>query len=922
MTTGWLSATPAAGTAPGDLMISATPTGIPAGTYLGQVVITGGSIAVVVNVFFTVESGAGGGTFVASPSNLTFIGQGGEPILPTQTIQVANPNSTGIAFDVSASSAGNWLSVLPNTGVTPASLTIAASQAGLAAGTYSGTITITPRGTGNPTLVPVTLTATGINVRTTKLVLSQPSLRLTHQIGTLEPALQSVEVSTPGENLEYTATTATTWLRLVDPLTTMPSTTVTGLTPDVFSVQVNPAGLAVGSHLGTINVNVPGLTSQVIGVTLTISSTPGLNANPSSLVFEYPIGSDTFPSRDVTIASTGSANLLFTTSVTAPWLRVTPTSGNTATGGATAITVSANPVGLTAGEYTGSVTLTVQGGSSVAIPVSLTVTGDQNVGEIEVSPAAVELTGLVGGPSSTQVVIVATGRIDEGNLGMPHNFTAAASSAEGWLVVSPISGTTPATLTISANPSRIREAGTYEGAVTVTSLLNGSQKVIMVTYQPSERAIAAAPTSLSFVQTQRGVNPSPQTVQITANSPSTFTVSETPPWLRVSPTTGAVPVTLTVWVDLSVMPPGTTQETIVVAGPNNQLSIPVSVTPLAPPAPTVSPGSIAMTHQIGNAAPPAQTINVGSTTGEPVTFSATVSTESGGNWLAVTPTSGTAPTSLRASVNVAQLVPGSYKGTIAIGSNGSGTPQSISVNLTVTAAALVVQRILHGATLAPTPVAPGQLVTITGTGLGPVLGVSGRPTAAGAYETQLANVRVLFDDLPAPLLYVANDQINAIVPYGLYGRLSARVQVESGTSLSVPIEVRVVDSAPGVFTAGGLGRGQAGALNADLTSNSASNPADRGSIITVYATGEGQTDPQGQDGRIILTDLRRPLLPVTARIGGRPAEVTYAGSASMMVSGMFQVNIRVPDGVDPGNVPVEIQVGTAVSQSGVTIVVR
>ena len=686
----------------------------------------------------------------------------------------------------------------------------------------------------------------------------------------------------------------------------------------MFSVQVNPPGLTVGTHLGAINVNVPGLSSQVVPVSLTISTSAALNANPSSIAFEYTISSEELPSREVTIAGTGGANLAFTVSTTAPWINVTPASGNTASGSAV-ITISINPGGLAAGTLNGSVTLSVQGGSPLVIPVTLIVTGIENVGEIEVSPSPIELTGLVGGPSTSGDCAVIT----TGELGKPHNFTAAASSPEGWLVVSPISGTTPATVTVSANSSRVPQAGTYQGSVIVTSLLNGSQQLIPVTYTPSARAIVAAPASLSFVQEQRGVNPSPQTVQITANSPSTFTVSDTPPWVRVSPTAGSTTATMTVWVDLAVLPPGTTNGTIIVTGPNNELSIPVAITPLAPPAPTASPDSITFAHQIGNAAPPAQTITIGSTTGEPAAFTATAATESGGNWLAVSPTSGTAPSTVSATANIAQLVPGAYKGSITIAaSENSGTPKSIPVTLTVTAAALVVQRVLHGATLAPTPVAPGQLVTITGSGLGPVVGVAGRPTAAGAYETRLANVRVLFDDQAAPLLFVSNDQINAIVPYGLYGRLSARVQVETGMSLSVPIEVKVVDSAPGVFTLSGLGRGQASALNADLSSNSASNPADRGSIITVYGTGEGQTDPQGQDGRIILTDLRRPLLPVTARIGGRPAEVTYAGSGSMMVSGMFQVDLRVPDGVGPGSVPIEIQVGTAVSQSGVTIVVR
>jgi uncharacterized protein (TIGR03437 family) len=551
--------------------------------------------------------------------------------------------------------------------------------------------------------------------------------------------------------------------------------------------------------------------------------------------------------------------------------------------------------------------------------VTLTVTGFENSGDIEVSTNSIQLTGLVGGPSTSQIVRVTA----EESGTKAHNFTAAASSPEGWLVVSPIFGTTPAALTVSANPARVTEAGTYQGSIIVTSLLNGGQRAILVTYRPSERAIVVAPTALSFVQERRGINPSPQTLQLTANSASTFNVSETPAWVRVSPTAGAAPATLTVWVDLAVVPPGTTQGTIVIAGTNNRLSIPVSVTPLAPPAPTASPDSITFTHQIGNPAPEARTITVGSTSAEPVNFSVAVSTENGGDWLTVSPTSGTAPSTVRASVAVARLVPGRYTGTITIApADGSGTAQRVAVTLTVNAAALVVQRVLHAATLAPTPVAPGQMVTITGTGFGPVTGVTGRPTAAGAFETQIANVRVLFDDLPAPLLFVGSDQINAIVPYGVYGRLSARVQVESGTNLSVPIEVRVVDTAPGLFTVGGLGRGQAAALNADLTSNSASNPVDRGSIIILFGTGEGQTDPQGQDGRIILTDLRKPLLPVTARIGGQPAEVTYAGSGSMMVSGMLQLNVRVPDGIGPGSVPVEIQVGSSVSQSGVTVVVR
>ena len=232
------------------------------------------------------------------------------------------------------------------------------------------------------------------------------------------------------------------------------------------------------------------------------------------------------------------------------------------------------------------------------------------------------------------------------------------------------------------------------------------------------------------------------------------------------------------------------------------------------------------------------------------------------------------------------------------------------------------QQVWNAATLAPTPVAPGQIVTITGVGLGPGTGVVARPSAAGAIDTQLADVRVMFDGVPAPLLFVRNDQINAIAPYALYGRTTSRIQVSSGSSFSLPIDVKVVDTAPGLFTSNSSGRGQAAALNADLTPNSLANPAPRGGVIVVYGTGEGQTDPPGQDGRIISTDLRRPLAAVTAKIGGRPADVLYAGSAPSLVSGALQVNVRIPDDVEPGTAAVEIQIGGVASQAGVTIAVR
>jgi uncharacterized protein (TIGR03437 family) len=102
------------------------------------------------------------------------------------------------------------------------------------------------------------------------------------------------------------------------------------------------------------------------------------------------------------------------------------------------------------------------------------------------------------------------------------------------------------------------------------------------------------------------------------------------------------------------------------------------------------------------------------------------------------------------------------------------------------------------------------------------------------------------------------------------------------------------------------------------------NPAAPGSIIAIYATGEGQTTPSGQDGKIIGTDLRQPLLPVTVKIGGvTVATVPYAGSAPGFVSGALQVNVLLDQMIGSGvAVPIQIQVGDAISSGNATIAIK
>ena len=120
------------------------------------------------------------------------------------------------------------------------------------------------------------------------------------------------------------------------------------------------------------------------------------------------------------------------------------------------------------------------------------------------------------------------------------------------------------------------------------------------------------------------------------------------------------------------------------------------------------------------------------------------------------------------------------------------------------------------------------------------------------------------------------------------------------------------------------GQGQAAMLNQDGTLNGPSNPAAKGSVVVFYATGGGLTDPPGVDGEFTKDVLARPRLPVGVWVQGQEVEVQYAGAAPAAVSGVMQVNIKLPMNLASGDrVPVAMKVGNLpFSQEGVTLAVK
>ena len=221
------------------------------------------------------------------------------------------------------------------------------------------------------------------------------------------------------------------------------------------------------------------------------------------------------------------------------------------------------------------------------------------------------------------------------------------------------------------------------------------------------------------------------------------------------------------------------------------------------------------------------------------------------------------------------------------------------------------------------PVAPGQLISVFGSDIGPASFVTAVLDSNGRLATELAQTRVTFDGVAAPLLFVHHTQIGAIVPYSVSGRASTAVEIEAPGGRSNRLHIPVAPTAPGIFTRNATGRGAGAILNEDSTVNSPLNPARPGSILILYATGEGQTDPPGVDGQIASAVFPVPTAPVSLRIGGREAVILYAGAAPSFVAGVLQVNARIPSDVPLGAaVPVLLKIGDALSQPGVTVAIQ
>ena len=584
------------------------------------------------------------------------------------------------------------------------------------------------------------------------------------------------------------------------------------------------------------------------------------------------------------------------------------------------------------GTFNFTLTATDACGNAASASFSITISGSAGTPQMTVSPTSISFT-VQGGASNipgAQTIMIGSTTSAVFN----YTATAATNSGGNWLALqSSGTGSTPGSITVGLVNFAGLSPGPYTGSITISSQASNSPVVVQVnltvllvptlTVNPSSFSVSQI-GSINSTPTQRAI-------VVTSTFPTSFTAVATTEnggssWLSVSPAQGATPPgILTVTVNGGGLPVATYVGTIAITPVGGGTPVNVTVTlVVAPPAVIVAtPAPLSFTASEGGPLPASQTLSLTST-GTQLNLTVGASTQSGGPWLTVNGPTVTTPVDISVSVNPAGLAPASYHGSLNIStSDPTVAPLAVSVTLTVTKASPEIGSITNAASFAPGPVAPGEFVTIFGTSIGPTTPANLQLTPAGTVDTILGGTQVFFDNTAAPVIYSSATQVSVIVPYEVARRVSTALKVEFQGIASLTQTVRVIDSSPGIFVANASGQGAI--LNQDGSPNSVRNGAAAGSVVSIYATGEGETDPLGVDGVINANSLPlpKPALPVTVEINGEIAEVTYAGGAPGEVAGMLQVNARIPANVPSGaSVPVTITVGAATSQAGVTVAIK
>ncbi len=342
-------------------------------------------------------------TYTVTPASLTLSALAGAN-QASATLEIRGSTTT-LAFTARAAGAA-WLSVSPETGRTPGSLTVTARTEGLAPGSYTGRIEITvPAGNPgrNDVTVTLTVTATGpkLSVATQPLNFSVPE----------NGAAASATLRAANEGsgtLAFQAASNAPWL------TVSPASGSLG--PGAFqalNVTANPAGLRAGTFTGQVTVSA-GADRFVVPASLIVTAAGAkILLSQTGLSFVAVAGGGQPNSQSFAVLNEGSGPLTFAAAAStlsgAAWLRAVPrnTSVQRPLLDVAEVDVFADQRGLSPGEYFGQIRISAAG---TAAPQTVTVVlrvlaAGTNPGP-DVQPSGIVFTGAQGASPASQEVLV------------------------------------------------------------------------------------------------------------------------------------------------------------------------------------------------------------------------------------------------------------------------------------------------------------------------------------------------------------------------------------------------------------------------------------------------------------------------------------------------------------------------------------
>jgi len=814
----WLFVSPGQGTTGTTaIQVNVNPGNLSPNTYNGlitaQSTTTQDSVSIPVSLTIT-----SGNALSVSPSGpIAFLYSTASPQTPpSQNLYVVSANGP-VGFTIVANPPVAWLSVSPSSGTASTALNPISLTPTLAipssSGTYTTSLIITEAGGATLAPIPVTLVVSPNPL----LSISTTSLNFLAQIGSTTSLTQQVLVTSTGQNLGFSVSLPPNQNWLTASLTT-------GATPAALNVTVNPTYLPAGPSSGVVTIaptNGDPYTLQVLVTVNVTSPSSQLFAGSPVAVFAYQTGQAAPPSQNVELSviglPVGVSLSIQTSNCGASWLTAAVSSSLVSPSQPAVLTVGiTSTAGFNPGICSGNVSVGYSNGigpQTLNVPVTVNVSNsaELNVGVPEgfgayTAPfnpqAAQQILGQISLTSTSAVTQVGFSAI-------------AQNTGTAWLFVGSNSQVTPQTLNVIVQPG-ILQPGLYSGAVTISSPSLAAPVVIPITLTINQNVtVTISPNSLAFTQVQNGAAPAAQTLTVSGSTAgATFSASVNPitggNWLTVSPASGGIPGKITATVNANQLVAQTYTAQILVSYQNASsppVTIPVSLTVTSPPPGTtfsVNTQPLTFNYQIGGQTPAPQNINlVGS--GGAVSFTASASTTTGGNWLQVSPASGTTPSPNGAAALTVTVLPqnltnisiNSYAGSITISAPGVlATPIIVNVALNVTALVPAITEIKSAATSLPGAIAAGEAIDIYGANLAPASPASGTywslpAPLSGMVSTTLNGVKVTFGAALGTPVYVSPTLIEVVVPWEVAGTTSTTLLVSNQNQSSVVIEEAV-----------------------------------------------------------------------------------------------------------------------------------